>query len=134
MFKLLVIATVVAVAIADVQPAIEALKTAIDNLDIPDERKALYKASADKSKECLEGVAADAGPERIQDYITKLSPLVAACSEEIKGIAHDHVEERKTKFQECMKEKVHGEESTLDEKQKENVVKVKACLQQALAS
>ena len=53
MFKLLVIATVVAVAIADVQPAIEALKTAIDNLDIPDERKALYKPALTNRRNAL---------------------------------------------------------------------------------
>lgn len=57
---------------------------------------------------------------------------MAACSKEIESIAVDQVEERRTKFQECAKEKVHGADSNLDDKQKESLVKIKGCLKQAL--
>ncbi|XP_022649291.1 uncharacterized protein LOC111269533 isoform X1 [Varroa jacobsoni] len=125
---------VVCVAADNVQTIIEGFSKALEKLDIPDDRRANYRAGLEKSKACIAPLANDAPAERIAVYVEKLTPVLDECSKTIASIPKDQVKQRQEVFGACLKEKVHGADSGFDEKQKEVLPKIKQCIVQAIQS
>lgn len=129
---LVVFALVAYVAADNVQTIVDGFTKALEKLDIPDDRRAQYKAGLEKSKECIAPLANDAPAERISEYVQKLTPVVDECAKTLTTIPKEQVKERQEAFSACLKEKVQGADSGFDDKQKEVLPKIKKCVVDAI--
>jgi len=138
MIKIVLVAACLALAMADPTPdptptdvVIKGFTEALDKLDIPADRKAKYRVGIQKARPCIEPLTKDADANRIADYVKKLTPVVDECSKVIAALPVEQVKERQEAFGKCLKEKVHGDDSGFDPKQKEVLPKIKACIIEA---